>query len=129
MNYEEWADYVREGAAILHERLPAPRYVVIVDLREIRDRVKFVMEATLSIDELTPLSNPSLVSVRWKAYAVHTAWGEWNDRFPIDGPEDWHSLANAILRVGVREARGVYEVERALARGERGALLAEEDGA
>lgn len=129
MNREEWADYVREGIAILHDRLPSPRFSVTGEIIETRGRWLVSLIASIGIEEQSMGPHgPRVNIVRLTGRHGLDAWDSAGP-LQIDGPDDWALLAGLMLRCGVYGARAAYARERAAAMGERGALMTEEDGA
>jgi len=129
MNREEWADYVREGIEILHDRLPSPRFTVTGEITEVRGRVIVGLIASICIEEQSMGPHgPRVNIVRLTGRHGLSAWDS-SGPLQIDGPDDWALLAGLMLRWGVYGARAAFAREKAAAMGERGALLAEEDGA
>jgi len=129
MNSGEWADYIREGVAILHERLPSPRFTIMGEITETRGRWLVSLTASICIEERS--AGPHGPRVDIVRLTGRHGLDRWDSSGPlqIDGPDDWALLAGLMLRWGVYGARAAYARERAAAMGERGALLAEEDGA
>lgn len=129
MNREEWADYVREAIAILHDRLPSTRFAITGEITETRGRWLVSLIASICIEEQSAGPyGPRVNIVRLTGrYGLDT----WDSSGPIqiDGPGDWGLLAGLMLRCGVYGARSAYAREKAATRGERGALMTEEDGA
>lgn len=129
MNYEQWADYVREGIAILHDRLPSPKFTITGGLTETRGRWLVGLFASIGIEEQSVGPHgPRVDVVRLTGRHGLDTWDS-SGPLQIDGPDDWALLAGLILRWGVYGARLAYAREKAAARGERGALMTEEDGA
>ena len=129
MTRQEWAEYVREGIAVLCDRLPSPRFTVIGELTETRGRWLVSLTASICIEEQSVGPHgPRVNVVRLTGRHGLDAWDS-SGPLQIDTPEDWALLADLMMRCGVYGARSAFAREKAAAMGERGALLAEEDGA
>ena len=129
MNREEWAEYVREAIAILHDRLPSPRFTVTGELTEVRGRWLVGLIASICIEEQSvSMHGPRVNVVRLTGRHGLDTWDS-SGPLRIDGQDDWELLSGLMLRCGVYGARSAYAHERAAAMGERGALMTEEDGA
>jgi len=129
MTYAEWAEYVREAIAILHDRLPSPRFAVTGEITEVRGRWLVGLIASICIEEQSVGPHgPRVNVVRLTGRHGLSAWDS-SGPLQIDTPEDWALLAGLMLRWGVYGARSAYSREKSAAMGERGALMTEEDGA
>lgn len=129
MTREEWADSVREAIAILHDRLPSPRFTIAGEIIEARGRRIVSLIASIGIEEQSVGPHGPRTNIVW--LTCRHGLDTWDSAGPlrIDGPDDWALLSALILRAGVYGARSAYAREKAAAMGERGALMTEEDGA
>ena len=115
MTYAEWADYVREGIAVLHDRLTGPRFTTTGEITEIRGRWRVGGIASIRIEEqIGGLYGPRVNVMQLSGCYGSNAW-EASPTLQIDGLADWALLAELILSRGVCFAREEYGHEKAAA--------------